>query len=64
MDLSNISVSLSDTSSLDNVTMALSAVDGNMLPFQGFTRGHAKCWLWSIDASGHDTGGIRQPCWC
>ena len=36
VDLSNISVSLSDTSSLDNVTVTLSAVDGSDVAISGF----------------------------
>ena len=52
VDLSNISVSLSDTSSLDNVTVTLSAVDGNGAAISGFVlEGTPSVGSGSIDAS-------------
>ena len=53
VDLSNISVSLSDTSSLDNVTVTLSAVDGSDVAISGFVlEGTPSVGSASIDASG------------
>ena len=64
VDLSNISVCLSDTGSLDNVTVTLSAVDGNGVAISGFVlEGTPSVGSGSIDASA-DTDGIGQPCWC
>ena len=52
VDLSNISVSLSDTSSLDNVTVTLSAVDGSDVAISGFVlEGTPSVGSASIDAS-------------
>ena len=53
VDLSNISVSLSDTSGLDNVTVTLSAVDGNGAAISGFVlEGTPSVGSGSINASG------------
>ena len=53
VDLSNISVSLSGLSSLDNVTVTLSAVDGSDVAISGFVlEGTPSVGSASIDASG------------
>ena len=65
VDLSNISVSLSDTSSLDNVTVTLSAVDGSDVAISGFVlEGTPSVGSGSIDASGLTLTVSGVPCWC
>ena len=66
VDLTNISVSLSDTSSLSNVTVTLSAVDSDNNALSGFTLEGTS----TVSTGSYDSGTLTltmvsaNACWC